>query len=97
MLEIRQAVIPIYILMPNGLSHDCLGIRATKCRSRIIVIVRESILYTIPDDGIQTTIAKLIYRTLLAYLRNIWNFWSKMTIKHNKVNLGLGVEERAIA
>jgi hypothetical protein len=41
---------------------------ATKCHSRIIVIVRESILYTIPDDSIQTTIAKLIYRTLLACL-----------------------------
>jgi hypothetical protein len=75
----------------------CLGIMATKCRSRIIVIVRESILYTIPDVGIQTTIAKLIYRTLLACLRNFWNLWWKMTIKHNKVNSGLGVEERVIA
>ena len=67
---------------------------ATKCRSRIIVV--ESI-YAIPDDYIQTTIAKLIYRTLLVCLRNNWNFWSKMTIKHNKVSSGLGVAERAIA
>ena len=68
---------------------------APKCRSRIIVM--ESILYAIPDDYIQTTIAKLIYRTLLVCLRNNWNFWSKMTIKHNKVNSGLGVAERAVA
>ena len=58
---------------------------------------RESILYTIPDDGIQTTIAKLIYRTLLACLRNLWNFGSKMTIKQNKVNTELRVAERPIA
>jgi hypothetical protein len=75
----------------------CLSIMATKYRSRVIVIVMESVLYTRPDDGIQTTIVKLIYGTLLACLRSIWNLWSKMTIKHNKVNLGPGVEERAIA
>jgi hypothetical protein len=71
--------------------------RQQKCCSRIIVIVRESILYTIPDDGIQTTITKLIYRTLLACLRNIWSFRLKMTIKQNKVNAELGVAERPIA
>ena len=60
------------------------------------MIVRESILYAIPHDGIQTTIAKLIYRTLLACLRNIWSFWSKMTIKHNKVSAELRVAEKAI-
>jgi hypothetical protein len=54
-------------------------------------------LYTIPDDGIQTTITKLIYRTLLACLRNIWSFRLKMTIKQNKVNAELGVAERPIA
>ena len=75
----------------------CVHIMATKCRRRIIVIGRESILYTIPDDGIQTTMVKLIYRTLLACSRNIWNFWSKMTVKHNKANEELGFAQRPIA
>lgn len=57
----------------------------------------ESVLYTPLDDGIQTTRAKLIYRTLLACLRNIWNFWSKMTIRYNKVSAELRVAEKAIA
>ncbi len=72
-------------------------IMAMKCRSRTVVVVEESILYTTSDDGIQTTRAKLIYRTLLACLRDIWNFWSKMTIKHNKVSAELRVAEKAIA
>ena len=71
-------------------------IMATKCRSRTVVMV-ESVLYTTPDDGIQTKRAKLIYRTLLACLRDIWNFWSKMTIKYNKVSAELRVVEKAIA
>jgi hypothetical protein len=61
------------------------------------MIVRELMLNTIPDDSIQTTITKLIYRTLLACLRNIWSFRLKMTIKQNKVNAELGVAERPIA
>ncbi|HEX6252865.1 MAG TPA: hypothetical protein VFZ55_01480 [Nitrososphaera sp.] len=69
---------------------------ATKCRSRTVVMT-ESVLYTTPDDGIQTTGAKLIYRALLACLRDIWIFWSKMTIKHNKVSAELRVAEKAIA
>ncbi len=73
------------------------GIMATKCRSRTVVVVAKSVLYTTLDDGIQTTGAKLIYRTLLACLRDIWNFWSKITIKHNKVSAGLRVAEKAIA
>ena len=72
-------------------------IMAMKCRSRTVVVVEESILYTTSDDGIQTTRAKLIYRMLLACLRDIWNFWSKMTIKHNKVSAELRVAEKAIA
>jgi hypothetical protein len=71
-------------------------IMATKCRSRTVVVV-DSVLYTTPGDGIQTTGAKLIYRTLLACLRNIWSFGSKMTIKDYKVNAKLGVAERLIA
>ncbi|HEX6282284.1 MAG TPA: hypothetical protein VFZ67_08655 [Nitrososphaera sp.] len=70
---------------------------ATKCRSRTVVVVAKSVLYTTLDDGIQTTGAKLIYRTLLACLRDIWNFWSKITIKHNKVSEELRVAEKAIA
>jgi hypothetical protein len=62
-----------------------------------MVIVRELMLYKIPDDGIQTTITKLIYRMLLACLRNIWSFGSKMTIKQNKVNAQLSTVERLIA
>ena len=55
-------------------------------------------LYTMSDDdGIQTTITKPIYRTLISCLRNIWSFESKMTIKQNKVNAELGVAERPIA
>ena len=61
-------------------------IMATKCRSRTAVVVVESVLYATPDDSIQTTRAKLIYMALLTCLRNIWNFWSKMTIKHNNDN-----------
>jgi hypothetical protein len=68
---------------------------ATKCRSRIVVL--GSILYTIPDDDIQTAKAKLMYTTLLACSRNTWNFWSKMTIEHNMVNTDLRVAENAIA
>jgi hypothetical protein len=49
------------------------------------------------NDGIQTTISKLISRMLLACLRNIWSFGSKMTIKDYKVNAKLGVAERLIA
>jgi hypothetical protein len=75
----------------------CVCIMATKNRSRITVVIRELMLYTIPGDGIQPTITKLIYRTLLACLRNIWSFGSKMTIKQNKVNAELGVSERPIA
>ena len=73
-------------------------IMATKCRSRTVVVVAKSVLYTtLDDDGIQTTGAKLIYRTLLACLRDIWNFWSKITIKYNKVSAELRVVEKAIA
>jgi hypothetical protein len=54
-----------------------------------------SILCTIPDDGIQTDKAKMIYTTLLA--QGIWNFWSKMTIEYNMVNTELRVAENAIA
>ena len=75
-------------------------IMATKCRSRTVVVVEsvESVLYITPGDGIHTTRAKLmIYRTLLACLRNIWSFGSKMTIKQNKINAELGVSERPIA
>jgi hypothetical protein len=73
---------------------------AMKCSSRtvvVVVVVVESVLYTTPDDGIQTTRAKLIYRTLFACSRNIWNFRSKMTIKHNNVSAELRVAEKAIA
>ena len=70
-------------------------IMATKRRSRTVVVM-DSVLYTTPGDGIQTTGAKLIYRTLLACLRNIWSFWSKMTIEHNKVSAELRVAEKAI-
>lgn len=73
------------------------SIMATKCRSRTVVVVAKSVLYTTLDDGIQTTGAKLIYRTLLACLRDIWNFWSKITIKYNKVSAELRVVEKAIA
>jgi hypothetical protein len=59
-------------------------------------VAMDSVLHTTPGDGIQTTGAKLIYRTLLACLRNIWSFWSKMTIKHNKVSAELRVAEKAI-
>jgi hypothetical protein len=75
----------------------CVHIMATKCHRRITVIGRESILYIILDDGIQTTMVKLICRTVLACSRNIWNFWSKMTVKYNKVNAELGFAERPIA
>ncbi|MDQ4017332.1 MAG: hypothetical protein M3129_02170 [Thermoproteota archaeon] len=68
---------------------------ATKCRSRILMA--GSILCTIPDDGIQTDKAKMIYTTLLACSRNLWNFWSKMTMEHNMVNTELRVAENAIA
>jgi hypothetical protein len=49
------------------------------------------------DGGIQTAITKLIYRTVIASLRNIWSFGSKMAIKQNKVNAQLGTVERLIA
>jgi hypothetical protein len=55
-------------------------------------------LYTMSDDdGIQATITKLIYWTLLACLRNIRSFGSKMAIKHYKINADLGTVERLIA
>jgi hypothetical protein len=60
-------------------------------------VVVESILCTIPDDEIQTAKAELMYTTLLACSRNLWNFWSKMTIEHNMVNTDLRVTENAIA
>jgi hypothetical protein len=75
-----------------------IDIMATECLSRIVVAVVKSVLYTAPDDGIQITRVKTVYRTLLhACLKNIWKFRSKMTIKHNKVRSGLRVVEKAIA
>jgi hypothetical protein len=43
----------------------------------MVVVVMAFILYLIDDGGNQATKTKLMYRTLLAYLRNIVNFWSK--------------------
>jgi hypothetical protein len=62
-------------------------------------VVRAFILYLIDDSGNQATKTKLMYRTLLACLRNIVNFfWSKMTIKYNnEINAELKVAEKAIA
>jgi hypothetical protein len=69
---------------------------ATKCRDRTVVIVA-FISYLIHDGGSQTTKTKLRYRTLLACLRNIVNFWSKMMMmKYNEVNAELKVTEKAI-
>jgi hypothetical protein len=61
-------------------------------------VVRAFILYLIDDSGNQATKTKLMYRTLLACLRNIENFWSKMTIKYNnEINAELKVAEKTIA
>jgi hypothetical protein len=76
----------------------CVCIMATKCRSRIIVTVGEGMLDTMSNDGgIQTAITKLIYRTVVASLRNIWSFGSKMTIEQCKVDSELRIAERLIA
>ena len=67
----------------------------TKCRNRTVVIVT-SISYLLPDGGSQTTKTKLMYMTLLAWLRNIVDLWSKMTMKYNEINTELKVTEKAI-
>jgi hypothetical protein len=61
-----------------------------------MMVVMASILYLIDDGGNQATKTKLMYMTLLACLRNIVNFWSKMMIKYNEVNAELKVTEKAI-
>jgi hypothetical protein len=56
-----------------------------------------SISYLLSGGGSQTTKTKIMmYRTLLACLRNIVNFWSKMTMKYNGVNAELKVTEKAL-
>lgn len=62
------------------------------------MVIAFILLYLIDDCGNQATKTKLMYRTLLACLRNIVNFWSKMTIKYNnEINAELKVAEKAIA
>jgi hypothetical protein len=56
------------------------------------------LLYLIDDCGNQATKTKLICKMLLACLRNIMNFWSKMTIKHsNELNVELKITEKVTA
>jgi hypothetical protein len=65
----------------------------TKCRTRAVGVVA-SVSYLIHDGCSQATKTKLIYRTLLACLRNIVNFWSKITRKYNEVNTELKPQKR---
>lgn len=67
----------------------------TICRNKTVVRVT-SISYLLSGGGSQTTKTKIMYRTLLACLRNIVNFWSKMTMKYNEVNAELKVTEKAL-
>jgi tyrosine-protein phosphatase YwqE len=63
-----------------------------------MVVVMAFILYLIDDGCNQATKTKLMYRTLLACLRNIVNFWSKMTIKYNnEINAELKITEKVTA
>src|ERR671931_269615 len=92
----KYAFLSIYVLICGPQLGMSVFSMVTKCRNRTIVIVA-SISYLLPDGGSQTTKTKLIYRTLLACLRNIMNFWSKMmTMKYNEVNVELKVTEKAI-
>lgn len=68
----------------------------TKCRNRTVVRAA-SVSNLIHDSGSQAIKTKLMYRTLIACLRNSVNFWSKIKRKYNEVNAELKATEKAIA
>ena|SRR5919109_3859526 len=59
-----------------------------KCRNRTMWVMT-SVPYTMHDGVSQATKTKLTYRTLLACLENIVNFWSKMMMEYNEINAKL--------
>jgi hypothetical protein len=91
----KYAFLSIYVLICGPQLGMSVFSMVTKCRNRTVVIVT-SISYLLPDGGSQTTKTKLMYMTLLAWLRNIVDLWSKMTMKYNEINTELKVTEKAI-